>query len=136
MTLGPGLLLLRAVDVRIPNWLRPAVVFGRVPFFYFAMHVVAIHVLVVIALAYRYGAVHWAFESSRPDQYPFTQPPGWPVSLAAVYASGWVGGSSVALVPLVCRGQGDATELVVAATCNRHCRSQRRGSTFGPDERL
>ena len=54
------------------------------------MHVVVIHLLVVAALAYRYGAVHWAFESSRPDQYPFTQPPGWPVSLAAVYAI-WIG---------------------------------------------
>ncbi|AHG89226.1 protein of unknown function DUF1624 [Gemmatirosa kalamazoonensis] len=86
MTIGVALLVLRAVDARVPRWLRPAEVVGRVPMFYFAMHVVLIHLLVVLALAVRYGAVHWAFESPTPDRFPFTQPPGWPIALPGVYA--------------------------------------------------
>ena len=43
--MGPGLLFLRAVDGGVPRWLRPAIVFGKVPLFYFALHVVLIHLL-------------------------------------------------------------------------------------------
>jgi uncharacterized membrane protein len=85
MTLGPGLIFLRSIDGGAPRWLRSALAFGRVPLFYFAMHVVVIHLLVVAVLAVRYGAVHWAFESPTPDKYPFTQPPGWPYPLSVVY---------------------------------------------------
>jgi uncharacterized membrane protein len=90
MTLGPGLLVLRAVDSGIPRWLRPAIAFGKVPLFYFALHIIAIHLLVLVVCWYRYGAVHWVFESPTPDKYPFTQPPGWPVSLPVVYVI-WLG---------------------------------------------
>jgi uncharacterized membrane protein len=86
MTLGPALLFLRAVDGREPRPLRPVAVMGRVPMFYFVSHVVLIHLLVVAACWYRYGAVHWAFESPTPDKFPFTQPPGWPAPLPVVYA--------------------------------------------------
>jgi uncharacterized membrane protein len=86
MTLGPALLFLRAVDAEVPRWLRPAIVFGRVPLFYFALHIVLIHLLVLVVCWYRFGTVHWVFESPQPDQYPFRQPPGWPLSLAWVYA--------------------------------------------------
>ena len=86
MTLGPALLFLCAVDVRVPRWLRPVEVLGKVPLFYFALHIVLIHLLVVAAMAIRYGAVHWAFESPTPDRYPMTQPTGWPIGLPGVYA--------------------------------------------------
>ena len=85
MTLGPALLFLRAIDAGVPKWLRPTIVFGRVPLFYFAAHVVLIHVLTLIVVWYRYRAVHWVFESPRPDMYPFAQPPGWPHGLPVVY---------------------------------------------------
>jgi uncharacterized membrane protein len=85
MTLGPALLFLRAVDARVPGWLRPTEVLGRVPLFYFALHFTLIHLLAVAVCWARYGAVHWMFESPTPDRYPFTQPPGWPMSLAVVY---------------------------------------------------
>jgi uncharacterized membrane protein len=85
MTLGPALLFLRAVDGGAPRWLRPAIAFGRVPLFYFAMHIVLIHVLAIIVCWFRYGEVHWMFESPTPDRYPVTQPPGWPMSLPIVY---------------------------------------------------
>jgi len=86
MTLGPALLFLGAVDRRVPKWLRPTIVLGKVPLFYFVLHVPLIHLLALFASWYRYGAVHWVFESPRPDQYPFAQPPGWPLPLPYIYA--------------------------------------------------
>ena len=85
MTLGPALLLLWAFDRGTPKWLRPVVVFGRVPLFYYALHLVLIH-LVAIAICYaRYGEIHWMFESPGPAQYPVTPPPGWGVDLPMTY---------------------------------------------------
>jgi uncharacterized membrane protein len=86
MTLGPALLFLRAVDGRtVPRALRPALVFGRVPMFYFLLHFLVIHLLAVAASYARYGAVHWMFESPSLDRFPVTQPPGWPAPLPVVY---------------------------------------------------
>jgi len=90
MTLGPALLFLSLADAKVPRWMRPAITFGRVPLFYFALHVIAIHTLALVVCWARYGSIHWVFESPRPDMYPFRQPPGWPVSLPVVYAI-WIG---------------------------------------------
>jgi uncharacterized membrane protein len=85
MTLGPALLFLWAVDVRVPGWLRPALTIGKVPMFYYLLHIPLIH-LVAIAVCYaRYGQVHWMFESPGPGQFPITPPPGWGYSLPIVY---------------------------------------------------
>jgi uncharacterized membrane protein len=85
MTLGPALLFLWAVDVRAPQWLRPALAIGKVPMFYYLLHIPLIH-LVAIAVCYaRYGQVHWMFESPSPGQFPVTPPPGWGYSLPIVY---------------------------------------------------
>ena len=48
MTLGPALLLLRALESEAPRILRPALVFGRVPMFYFVLHLSLVHLLAVI----------------------------------------------------------------------------------------
>src|SRR3984893_2035132 len=63
MTLGPALLFLWAVDGRTPRFLRPALVFGKVPLFYFLLHFPLIHLLAVAVCYARYGQVHWMFES-------------------------------------------------------------------------
>ncbi|MGH7617914.1 MAG: DUF1624 domain-containing protein [Gemmatimonadaceae bacterium] len=86
MTLGLALLFLWAVDASVPRWLRPAVPFGRVPLFYFVLHVIVIHVLALVVMWFRFGAIHWVFESPAPDMYPFHQPTGWPLQLGWVYA--------------------------------------------------
>ncbi len=86
MTLGPALLLLRALDARVPRWLRPVEVLGRVPLFYYVLHMSLIHLLAFAAMWLRYGEVHWVFESPTPDRFPFTQPPGWPLGLPPIYA--------------------------------------------------
>jgi len=85
MTLGPALLFLWAVDVSTPRWLRPALIFGKVPMFYYLLHIPLIH-LIAIAFCYaRYGHVYWMFESPDPSNFPITPPPGWGYSLPVVY---------------------------------------------------
>ena len=85
MTLGPALLLLYAFDRETPALLRPALVYGRVPLFYFALHAAVLH-LAALAVCYaRYGQVHWMFQSPSPGDFPFTPPPGWGFSLGWIY---------------------------------------------------
>jgi uncharacterized membrane protein len=85
MTLGPALLILWTADARAPSLFKPAVVVGKVPFFYFVLHLSLIHLLAVAVCYARYGTAHWMFESPRLDQYPITPPPGWGYSLPIVY---------------------------------------------------
>jgi hypothetical protein len=75
MTLGPAMLFLWAVDARTPQWLRPALVFGEVPMFYYPLHIPLIHLPAVIVGYARYGQVHWMFESLTVGQFPITPPP-------------------------------------------------------------
>jgi uncharacterized membrane protein len=103
MTLGPSLLLLAAFDRTdrgTPRVLRPSLVIGKVPLFYYMLHAALIH-LVAIAICFaQYGAVHWMFESPTLATYPVTPPPGWGLPLPGVYAI-WLG-VVVAMYPL-CR---------------------------------
>jgi uncharacterized membrane protein len=85
MTLGPALLFLWAVDARTPPWLRPALTVGKVPMFYYLLHIPLIHLLAVAVCYARYGQVHWMFESPSFRQFPITPPPGWGYSLPIVY---------------------------------------------------
>jgi uncharacterized membrane protein len=85
MTLGPALLLLRAVDAHTPRLLRPALLIGKVPMFYYLLHFALIHVLAVIICYARYGHIHWMFESPDLGHYPVTAPPGWGLTLPLVY---------------------------------------------------
>ena len=100
MTLGPAALLLRLFDGGTPRGLRPAAAFGKVPLFYFVLHLTLIHVLAVAVCYARYGDAHWMFESPGLDAYPFAQPPGWGYSLPIVYV---VWGSVVMLLYPACR---------------------------------
>lgn len=100
MTLGPALLLLRALDGGTPRVLRPALTYGRVPFFYYLMHIVVLHLLAVVLAALRFGDVAPMFQSPSVDRFPITQPPGWPLPLPLVYLL-WAG-VVVSLYPL-CR---------------------------------
>jgi len=86
MTLGPALLLLRAVDEATPRMLRPALTFGQVPLFLFVLHLPLIHLLAVLFCYAHYGTAHWMFESPDLSAYPFTPPPGWGLSLPWIYA--------------------------------------------------
>lgn len=85
MTLGPAMLCLWALDGRTLPVLRPVLIFGRVPMFYYALHIPLIHVLAVIFCYVRYRQVHWMFESPNLDHFPITAPPGWGFSLLMTY---------------------------------------------------
>lgn len=85
MTLGPALLLLRAVDRKAPAVLQRVRVIGQVPLFYFVLHIVVMHALAVAVCYVRFGEAHSMFESPTLSQYPVTQPPGWPLGLGWVY---------------------------------------------------
>ena len=100
MTLGPALLFLWAVDGGTPRFLRPALVLGKVPMFYYLLHFPLIHLIAVVVCYARYGQAHWMFESPTIAQFPITAPPGWGYSLPIVYLI-WAS-LTVALYPL-CR---------------------------------
>jgi uncharacterized membrane protein len=85
MTLGPASLILWRLDRATPRLLQPALVFGRVPLFYFVLHFSLIHLLAVVACYAQYGAIHWMFESPSLDKTPVTFPQGWGYSLPGVY---------------------------------------------------
>jgi uncharacterized membrane protein len=104
MTLGPVLLVLRARDGRTPTVLRPAQVIGKVPMFYYLMHVLVLHLVAVVASITRFGTAAPAVQSPTLDRFPMTQLPGWPVSLPIVYLV-WIG-VVLALYPF-CRWYAD-----------------------------
>jgi len=85
MTLGPALVFLYAIDRHTPRWMRPALVIGKVPLFYYFLHFAFIHLLAVVTCLVRYGTAHWMFESPDLANYPFVAPPGWGYSLPVVY---------------------------------------------------
>ena len=100
MTLGPTMFFLRAVDDKTPRFLRPALTIGKVPMFYYLLHIPLIHLLAIIVCYARYGQVHWMFESPQLSQFPITLPPGWGFSLPVVYLV-WAF-VVLALYPLCC----------------------------------
>ncbi len=85
MTLGPAMIFLWAVDSRTPRWLRPALTVGKVPMFYYVLHVPLIHIIAVLVCYAHFGQAHWMFESNSIDQFPISRPPGWGYSLPIVY---------------------------------------------------
>jgi hypothetical protein len=85
MTLGPALLMLWAFERRTPQLLRPALFFGKVPLFFYGIHLRLIHLLAVALCFAGYGQVHWIFESNDMSKYPQASPPGWGFGLPVTY---------------------------------------------------
>jgi uncharacterized membrane protein len=85
MTLGPVMLFLCAVDAGTPRWLRPALIFGKVPMFYYLLHIPLIHLIAIVVCYARYGHIYWMFESPDLGNFPITPPLGWGYSLPVVY---------------------------------------------------
>ena len=53
MTMGPALIILAALESTGKRLAAPAIVFGRVPFFFYIIHLYFIHVLAMFLLVYR-----------------------------------------------------------------------------------
>ena len=91
MTLGPAIVALSLFE-RIPNSLsRPLVTLGRVPLFYYLLHLAFIHALAVVFAYAQYGEARWMFKNpSLPVNRLLPFPEGYGHSLATVYAI-WFG---------------------------------------------
>jgi uncharacterized membrane protein len=85
MTLGPTLLLLGAFENGVPRLLRPALILGLVPLFFYILHFFLIHLLATAASYLRFGEVANMFRSPDLAHFPFTQPPGWGAPLGVIY---------------------------------------------------
>jgi hypothetical protein len=86
MTLGPAILLLGYLPEMSRGVMKPFVVFGRVPMFYYLLHIFLVHMGAAILAIRQFGSAPWMF-AGIPNSFPGTEtPPGWGYSLAIVYA--------------------------------------------------
>ena len=87
MTLGPALIFLGLLQGRsLPRWSRWVVTFGRVPLFYYILHIFVIHALAVVVAYVSYGDASF-LTGNPPAIMGSTLPKDWGVSLPWVYAS-------------------------------------------------
>jgi uncharacterized membrane protein len=103
MTLGPTLAFMALVDNAHGAVARWFTVFGRVPFFYYVLHIPLIHALALIVSKVRLGEVHgWLFADHPmgapppPDGYTWSLPllyTVWAIAIVMLYAaSKWFAG--------------------------------------------
>ncbi len=90
MTLGPALFLLPSLEKLKGKIANIIIVFGRVPFFYYILHLFVIHVLSLLWFGMKYG---------RFDTWHFSPPSNWPEGYEPQLYMAYVGWL-VALVPL------------------------------------
>jgi uncharacterized membrane protein len=101
MTLGPALLILAVTEhVRVRDT-NPLIVFGRVPLFYYLLHIPLIHALAAVAAAVQYGRIDVMLRNppailGPPEGFP----PDYGYGLAVVYVM-WI--VVVALLYPLCR---------------------------------
>ena len=85
MTLGPTILLIPLLERARGPVARVLTVFGRVPFFYYVLHIPLIHLIFVALSIARYGEVIPWMTTNHPMFVP-PPPPGYTYSLTALYA--------------------------------------------------
>jgi len=99
MTLGPTIALIPLLERAAGAPARRVTVFGRVPFFYYVLHIPLIHALALVVSRIRRGAVSpWLF-ANHPMGSP-EPPEGYVWSLGLLYAV-WV--VAIALLYFPCR---------------------------------
>ena len=84
MTLGPGLLLLAAFEGAHGRLAHVIIIYGRVPFFYYVLHLFLIHALAVVLAWLVWGNASWLFGGTPADK-----PPSYGLNLPEIYAV-WV----------------------------------------------
>lgn len=81
MTLGPGLLLLAAFEGARGRFAHVIITYGRVPLFYYVLHLFLIHGLAVVLAWLVWGDASWLFGGT-----PAEKPANYGLSLPAIYA--------------------------------------------------
>lgn len=86
MTLGPVLLVLGLLKREPGRWARPLITFGRVPMFYYLLHIPLIHTLAIVYAYLKYGSASWLFTGpiNWPGSAPY--PPDYGFGLVGIYA--------------------------------------------------
>jgi uncharacterized membrane protein len=85
MTLGPTILLIPLLERAHGRVARVMTVFGRVPLFYYVLHIPLIHLMFVGLSIVRFGTVIPWMTANHPMFMP-PPPPGYTYSLTALYA--------------------------------------------------
>lgn len=85
MTLGPTILLIPLLERARGPVARVLTVFGRVPFFYYVLHIPLIHLIFVGLSLVRFGNVIPWLTANHPMFVP-PPPEGYAYSLLALYA--------------------------------------------------
>ena len=102
MTLGPALMLVPLLEVSNHRLTRALEVFGRVPMFYYLLHIPLIHLLAIGVSLLRTGSVNpWLFDNHPMGNGP--APDGYMWSLGLLY---FVTAIAVALLYVACRWYG------------------------------
>ncbi|HEX8281070.1 MAG TPA: hypothetical protein VF551_06815, partial [Chthoniobacterales bacterium] len=87
MTLGPGIMLLALFDRDIGKWSRPLLIFGRVPLFFYLLHLPLINGLAVVFANVRLHLAGGASAASSLSGDAIDQlPANYRYDLPAVYA--------------------------------------------------
>ena len=87
MTLGPSIFALALFDRELGAWARPVIVFGRVPLFYYLVHLPLIHGIAVLLAYVQHGSAGGVL--SGPTWIPRAAalyPDGYGCGLVGVYA--------------------------------------------------
>ena len=101
MTIGPSFLLLAWLDRdQVPRSLRSLWIFGRVPMFFYILHLYLIHSLAIAVAAARGQSLGWLFHGAIFGDTP----PGYGYNLPFVYLT-WI--TAVVLLYFPCRWFAD-----------------------------
>ncbi len=95
MTLGPALVLLGLLDLGTPRWMQPLLIFGRVPMFFYLLHIPLLHALAVVVARLTWGRADWLYGST-----PARPPADAGFSLIGVYFAWLV---ALGLLYVACR---------------------------------
>jgi uncharacterized membrane protein len=90
MTLGPAIASLaffERVNLKPSAWARAFIVFGRVPLFYYVLHLFVIHGLAVLVAFIKYGyVIQNAFQGGLPKDYGYSLPVVYLVWIGVILA--------------------------------------------------
>ena len=91
MTLGPAMVVLALIDLAPPFLTKPLGTFGRVPLFYYLLHLPLIHGIAVLLSLSRYGHAEWLMHDMMAQKgAAFPLPHGYGYDLWVVYVV-WIG---------------------------------------------